>query len=191
MRLTPPSILLLALITLIPIGASGADELPPFDSFKIVLDRNIFNSQRTGDIRKSNKPTTQTQTITPDKITLAGVLINGAEVVAFFDGSRSEYTAAVRLGEKIANHRLVEVRTDQVRLVHNGKTLELPVGFQIQREGEEAWTVTSPPMATESSTETKSTDGSTSSSVTTTTSGGASDAIIKRLMERRKKEMGE
>jgi hypothetical protein len=110
-----------------------ARDAPKYETFQILLTRNIFDPQRRpgehGAIRHREESTTSTT----ERISLEGVLIDKGLAVAFFEGTDASNTATVRLGSEIAGHRLIEVRTDRIRLARKGRTLELPVAGQLSR----------------------------------------------------------
>lgn len=189
------TLIFLGLLTC-PNWAIGVEKAPPFETYKIILDRNIFDSTRSPLPSPRNR---QREEIRPDRIRLTGVFISRKEAVAFFEGSRSQFNSALRPNERIGGLRLLEIRTNHVKLAKNNQILELPINAQMERTGDREWAIsTSTTTIQESaSTSARPAENRNSAKQDPTTTGapskteGASDDLIKRLMERRKKEMGQ
>ncbi|MBM3335087.1 hypothetical protein FJY63_10545 [Candidatus Sumerlaeota bacterium] len=105
---------------------------PSFETFGIVVSRNIFDADRRGPVlaRPVERP--------PDeRIALVGCLINRAstatEIIAFFEGSKQEYEKTAKPGDTIAEWRITQVRTDGVSLEKEGRKMALPVGSGLSR----------------------------------------------------------
>lgn len=152
-----------------------------FLTFKIITDRNIFDSTRSArsarpriENRRPNQPA--------ETITLVGTLSYEAVAYAFFDGSRSESKKALEAGGQIAGYTVKDIGPDQVRLEADGKVIELPVGGQMRRS-ENGWQVVSSSLPRPTA-DAPATDSSSSDS-----SADDESDIIKRLMEKRAKEM--
>lgn len=191
---------------------SPASDAPRLEAFNVLLERNIFDPQRRPNERGGEKSREETAatTSTTERISLDGVMIDGGRAVAFFEGTETQYTVAVRLGEEIAGHRLVEIHTDQVRLEKKGRTLELPVAGQLSRAEKGDWVVAKEviPILGDSSTTSDSTSTDEEKSPSDGEDGpgkkakggrkarGAKDGdsqndMVKKLMERRRKELGQ
>lgn len=197
--------LLLAALALSLTARAGSAEppardVPKFEAFKILLERNIFDPQRRPAERGTPVRQSTVTTSTSERIMLVGVLIDSGQAVAFFDGTTSDGKTAVRVGGEIAGGRLTQVSTDRVRLEKQGRTLELPVAGQLSREKKGDWAIAKEiiplsdgafglggsPLAADGKTTAGATAGSAPSP-----SGNSQDETIRKLMERRRKEMGE
>jgi len=123
--------------------SASARDVPQFETFKILLTRNIFDPQRRPGERRASRhrEDTAVTTSTTERISLDGVLIDKGLAVAFFEGTDASNTATVHLGSQFIGHRLVEVRTDRVRLEKKGRTLELPVAGQLSRSDQGEWEI--------------------------------------------------
>lgn len=199
--MTKIATILLALLTMagfVPAGF-GADDPANFDAFKIILERNIFNASRQAQPPPAQRPRAE---IRPERITLLGVLVDGNNSAAFFDGSRSEYTRAVRTGEEIAGYKVVDIGTDKVRLANGDKKIEIRVASRMEKLGDNPWTLAeggsgSSEFFREDGTSSRSmSDKSQSDSAISSGDGQSGSAepssdLVKRLMERRRREMGE
>ena len=192
---------LLAILTIAGLAPAGhgADDPHGMDAYKIILERNIFNASRQAQPAPGQRPRVE---IRPDRITLLGVLVDGKNSAAFFDGSRSEYTRAVRMGEEIADYRVVAIGTDKVKLADGEKEIEIRVAGRMEKLGDNPWILaegrseSSDGPREERSSATAPSEGSKSDSAISTgnsesASPESSSDLVKRLMERRRREMGE
>jgi hypothetical protein len=137
-------VVVLAILILGFFSAGAADSGGvSYESFRIVLDRNIFDPGRSpGRTSRTEAPDVP---IPPpsqsDRVSLYGALIYEGTAVAFFSGTRDEYNRAARQGEAIAGYRVIEIRTQSVELERDGERIELPVGGGLSRSGEGGWTI--------------------------------------------------
>ena len=150
-----------------------------YASFKIITDRNIFNSTRSG---ASSRPVTdQRKAARVDMVSLVGILCSDKGEYAFFDGSSSEYKQALARGKSIVGYRVAEITPNLVKLESGTNLVQLHVGGQLRRE-DEVWHVadaTIPAPAAASSDTT---------STATDSAGGDENDIVKRLMRQRELE---
>lgn len=104
-------------------------------AFRIIAERNIFNSERIGAVRiaSSRRPARV------ESFKLVGTMAYAKGAFAFFEGSSSELTKVIQADGVIAGHKLVDILTDGVKLEADGKILEVPVGSAMRREDEGAW----------------------------------------------------
>ena len=186
-----------------------------FDSFRIIYDRNIFSANRRAG-QSADLPTSKPQPVQAEQIFLTGTLIQTTgsvrECVAFFEGSKAEYSACPKLGESIAGYRITEIQTEVVRLEKNEERIEIPVGCGLRRQGEGKWQVVSESnspgrremgsfdgrrgsdygqrrdMGSRSRTSSGTPPASTGEAAKTAPSGLSTDEILKKLMERRQQE---
>jgi hypothetical protein len=187
-------------------GRAGAAEsqpardVPKFEAFKILLERNIFDPQRRPAERGAPVRQATVTTPTTERIALVGVLIDSGQATAFFDGTTSGGKVAIRVGGEIAGARLTQVSTDRVRLEKKGRTMDLPMAGQLSRGEKGDWEIAKEviplsgggsgpggsPLAADGKTTVSAAAGSAPSP-----SGNSQDETIRKLMERRRKEMGE
>ena len=112
-------------------ATAARSSTPSFEAFSIVVNRNIFDAERRGQVtRPVERP--------PDeRIVLIGSLISHAstatEIIAFFEGSKQEYEKTAKPGDTIAEWRITQVRTDGATLEKEGQTMVLPVGSALSR----------------------------------------------------------
>jgi hypothetical protein len=157
---------------------------PGFQSYRIVVDRNIFDPDRRAS--RPERRSTPTEPLSqPEELAVTGVLIHDGAAVAFFEGTTPEYSVDLKEGGTIVGYTVVEIRTDRLRISKNGREVELPVGSGLSRQHEGEWELASAPSfldrrelsSSEKSNETKSRDSS-------------STDLLERLRRRREREIG-
>ena len=91
---------------------SGADTSDPkeamtdksstgdFDAFSLILDRNIFDPDRRGprEERRERPPEPPRE----ESFTLLGTMFYSDKQLAFFEGTNSDWSGAVKLGDRVA-----------------------------------------------------------------------------------------
>ncbi len=198
-------------------GETGSEV--SFEAFEIILNRNIFDPNRTADRRKLS-PAEEAAAVKPDlvesateengvddfkseEVALVGTLIDGSTAVAFFTSDSSDFKTVAQRGEMVGEFRLAEIGTGSVKLESEGKKIELPVGSRMSSQRNGDWIIAlniqATPMpknenASESSrkdnSSTPSGEASSSSSTTSpSSSGDSTDDVLKQLMERRRKAL--
>lgn len=174
-------------------------------AFRIVSERNIFNANRSGG---SVRVTSSRRPSRVESFTLVGTLAYEKGDFAFFQGSNSELTKALKPEGVIAGHKLVDILADSVKLEADGKVQDLAVGSSMRREDEGTWKpgegVASssgdssrreeePPSSSRgrddrvSRYDSRERPSSSSSTPSSVSSADQADAL-KRLLERREKE---
>ncbi len=129
-----------------------------FESFEIIVNRNIFDPNRRSDRRKPSPEEEAARAANTsasseegndnfhsEEMALVGTLIDGGTSVAFFTSENSDFKTVALLGETIGDFRLAEIRTEHVKLENNGKTIELPVGSRMSSQRDGGWTVAANP----------------------------------------------
>lgn len=165
-----------------------------FPSFRIIAERNIFNTTRSGRSTAAAAPRETRRAARTDSFTLVGTMDYAKGSVAFFDGSGSEYRKALRSEATIAGYQLVSILPDAVELAQGSNTVHLRIGAQMRREEGGEWRAADLTAATDSSQPDSevadTTDGVTASEPSG--DGGAGDGeseVLKRLMQQREKEL--
>lgn len=119
-------------------AAKPAAALPPsFESFKAILDRNIFNTRRS--VRQAEAPPVQRREVVVESFALLGTLDYPKGWVAFFEGSSTSYRKAVKVDESIGGCKVTAIEPALVMLEANGKPMSLPVGYMLRREDDGEW----------------------------------------------------
>ena len=164
-----------------------------FEDFQLVSERNIFDPNRDAAVRQeepSKEPVAEDVPAT-ESITLTGVLLDSATAVAFFEGPPIQESNAFHLGDKVAELRVASITTAGVNLRQNEETLELPVGWSLERNGEDTWQLSGESTRLDSDSWTNEDPGSSSSeeSDQDNSEDPATNEILKRMLERRSKEL--
>jgi len=173
-------------------GAADETNTPSalsYESFQIILDRNIFNQNRSGRSRDYTRVRSE-RTPRTDAFTLRGTMSYEKGWFAFFDGTSSDYRKAVQPVETIAGFKLLSVGPEGVKLESNGKQIELQVGRQMKRPEGGEWQLANPNEVVETAVASAGSGESNvqaSASEPAAVSGGESD-ILKRLMQKREQE---
>jgi len=177
-------------------------------SFHIISERNIFNANRSGGTVRS---TSTKRPVRVETFALVGTMAFEKGAFAFFEGSSTEFTRALKADGLIAGHKVVDILANGVKLELDGQVMELAIGSGLRREDQGTWKTTelagvenSPGSASESGNRSnrngRSRRGDDSSPERSTETGSSSPAssdsapnadqseILKRLMERRAKE---
>ena len=108
-----------------------------FSAFQIVSERNIFDPNR--------QPRVRTPRATPrppkivDSFSLVGTMSYSNVLLAFFDGTSSDYRKSLKPGDKIANYTASEIGQDVVKLISGTNEIELKVGMQMRRSADGNW----------------------------------------------------
>ena len=116
---------------------------PRFETFDLVLKRNIFDPARRPNMPEQSEKPVYAAPPRKEYLALLGVLICGGESVAFFEETSGGSGKQVRAGDEIAGFRVLGVATDRIRLEKAKQQQELPVGWQLVRQGETEWQISS------------------------------------------------
>ena len=171
-------------------GAQAADA-KGYDAFKGVRTRNIFDPNRKA-VRLEASRSSEPRKPRSSSFTLTGTMVREGRSLAFFSGSRSEFSKVISVGDSVANYKVTTIEPGQVELERDGKKLTLAIGklFQIESapgappepdEPEE-------PAKTEGTEGTKTTDAAAPPAPPA--GGDAKSETMRKMMEKRAKEMG-
>jgi hypothetical protein len=108
-----------------------------FSAFQIVSERNIFDPNRQPRVRTPR--TTPRPPKIVDSFSLVGTMSYSNVLLAFFDGTSSDYRKSLAPGGKIANYTAAEIGQDVVKLVSGTNEIELKVGMQMRRSADGKW----------------------------------------------------
>ena len=106
-----------------------------FEAFRLISDRNIFNSTRTGRRDRSSEESAPRL----DVITLVGTMESDRGLRAFFEGSSSAFRKALRVGESIESFKVSQVSPTGAELEREGTQFSLRVGQQLRRAEGGEW----------------------------------------------------
>jgi hypothetical protein len=194
-------VVIVCTVTLATVLNYAADEAPAgapeFKDFKIILDRNVFDPSRS---QRSSREERTRRVQPPDRLVLAGALIDNQRAVAFFEGSKREYNTEIQRGETIDGYVITSIRTDRIIMQKGNHRIDLPVGSSLTKRSGEDWALSSretyddSPPRYDSSEKDSVTSGSIASgaqerSTASNVNVGSSNDIMKKLMERRRQEV--
>jgi hypothetical protein len=156
-----------------------------FEAFQSIVERNIFNPNRSGRTRavQEDKPPRL------DEISLVGTMDYDKGLVAFFHSPDSAFQKTVREGESIGDFKVQRITSAGVELTRGENKVALQVSQQLQRAEGGDWVVAStpPPAAGASGAGTSPTSRS-SETVPVEIPADASD-VLKRLLKKREKQL--
>lgn len=156
------------------------------EAFRLIATRNIFDPNRyPGSTRGPDRPSPPPKRT--ELFTLVGSISYDKGDFAFFDGSSSDYKKTVKPGDTFAGYKVAQVTPDKVTLESGDKKIELSVGGQMKRQGDEEWKVNSQSEPFGSMSSSGSSGASSTNSSDSSGNGEMPDAL-KRLLEQRKNE---
>jgi hypothetical protein len=176
-----------------------------FNAFRFVRNRAIFDPGRQSMQRETSSAPSQTISRS-NFIALTGTMVAGGKKLAFFNGSRSEYSKVIPEGESIADFKLTSIGPGQVELSLAGKLVTVAVGQHVPLAGSSIPATSDVPVTAEvpaGSTPNASPSGSSPISAPnpSATAPGSAPAtapapaptsdkseLLRRMMERRQKE---
>jgi len=161
--------------------ATNSPAIADYSAFRIVADRNIFNPNRYAHTNGRRS----TASRSAPAFSLVGTMTGRNGMLAFFDGTDSDYRKVLAVNGTIAGYQVTAITLNGVRLTSTNKPVELAVGDRMRREGN-AWQPADqgdlPASATES--ETPPSDQAPAPS-----DGGEANDVLKKLMQQREQEM--
>ena len=194
-------------------GAARVPQGIQFENFELILDNNIFNSNREDRARlEAERQRARESSIPVDRFSLVGTMHNNDESLAFFSGSSSRYNTVLKTGEQIEGYSVKEIHEKNILLEKEGNELEFSVGMGMTRRGDDPWEIvqnagsdfrgSSGSGRSRSSSRSSrgpsrdnrppSRTSSNSSSTATSEPDAASKSdILKRMMERRRQQMNQ
>jgi hypothetical protein len=161
-----------------PRNDSSVAPTAPFDNFRLITERNIFNPNRTGRRERSEEQAPRT-----DYLSLVGTLESDKGLRAFFDGSDSSLRKALRVGDTIDKFKVAKITPNVVDLERDGKTISMRVGQQFRRPEGADWNTASAETVNREVAPAKA-DAAAPAAVP----ADASD-LVRQMMERRNKQL--
>jgi hypothetical protein len=165
----------------VPVAAAPANS---FEAFGLVVERNIFNPNRTG--RSASAP--EAKPVRVDEIALVGTMMSDEGLRAFFESADSRFRKTVRVGDSIAEFKVARISSSGVDLAQGDTALALLVAQRLRRVEGGAWTVDT--SGTEAAQGTGLTAGrrAVEPGAPAEIPADASD-VLKRLMKKREKQL--
>jgi hypothetical protein len=113
-----------------------------YAAFRIIADRNIFNSRRKAGMTNSiASPRTNAPAARTESFALVGTMRYEKGYFAFFDGSASDYKKVLKPEDTISGFKIKEVRPSAVVLQSATNEMEMKVGTQLSRVDKGEWKV--------------------------------------------------
>ena len=175
-------------------GALAAEKVAGFDAFRLMRTKNMFDPSR----RPARTETASARTTAPGRenksstLTLTGTMVTDGKVLAFFSGTRADYSKVLSVGGTIADCKITAITATEVEMERGGKPGTLAVGHQLQIDGApsdvpapEPTAAAPAPGAAPADSAAPATGGPTAGPAP---SNDKSD-VLRRMMERREKEM--
>ncbi|MEI8235117.1 MAG: hypothetical protein WCH57_10595 [Verrucomicrobiota bacterium] len=175
--------------------ATPAPKKPGFDAYALLRTRNIFDPERQPGATTDATPAASTQAPPgrADFAALTGIMITSEKPLAFFSGSRPEYSGVLPAGSAIAGARLARITADAIEIERNGKRTLVAVGQTVPLDATSAPTAAPTPIAAPdpSASSAAPTGAATfpSSPAASTPASADREALIRRMMEKRQKEL--
>jgi len=107
-----------------------------FDAFQMVRLKNIFDPNRKPmRVDSSSESKSAKDRNRPSYFTLTGTMVAEGRSLAFFSGSRSEFSKVLPVGEMVGGYKVVSITSAQTELEHDGKSVVMTVGMSQQIDG--------------------------------------------------------
>ena len=116
-----------------PTNALAGNDYP---SFRIIAERNIFDPNRYPHTTRTVRRTANNRT---PAFSLVGTMTYKKGMLAFFDGTDSDYRKVLGLNGVINGYTVAEITLHGVRLESAGKSVEMKVGAHMRQEGKGEW----------------------------------------------------
>jgi hypothetical protein len=159
-----------------------------FDAFRVIVDRNIFNPNRSG---RSSRSADEAPAVRTDTIAFVGTMDYDKGVFAIFDGSEAGFRKKLRAGDSVGPFAIKRVTSDSVDLEREGQASTLKIGQQLRRPEGGEWSVSGIDLSRPDATSSRSgylgrpaADPSAAPAIPS----DASDTL-RRLMEQRQKQL--
>lgn len=173
------------------------NQSPRWENFRLFLERNIFSAFRRAGKRRQDAPSqkaAQPRSAPPPALRLYGTMIYGTNAFAFFGGSLAK--GAFSPGQEVSGFQLERLDSKKVVLQRGEKTFELKVGQVLVQLGEDRWetrNAASAPLINTEGSKTLALGGPETKqpSANSQSKTPVPEDIMRRLMERRRRELGQ
>jgi|GEM_PF-3590990 len=169
--------------------AGAAVELP--EAYRVIAQRNLFSPSRTPAVAHSG-PIVPPAPPPTETVTLTGVALLEGRPTALFTGSTPGLNGVRRPGERldIGAVGAVDLAGATIDTGTDGGTLRLSVGQSLRRIVGQPWAVSSEAVPLSASASAAAPATAPAAAPGAAPVGGSSD-MLQRLLERRKKELGQ
>ena len=175
-------------------GAQAAEKVAGFDAFRLMRTKNMFDPNR----RPARTETASAQRPAPARenksssLTLTGTMVTEGKTLAFFTGTRADYSKVLSVGGTIADCKITAIKPTEVEMERGGKPGALAVGHHLQIEGAPSDVPAEEPAAATPAPGAPPADPAAPAPAGPTTGPAPSNDksdVLRRMMERREKEM--
>ena len=169
-----------------PAATDSAASKLDYNSFRLIVERNIFNPNRAPHRAGAAAPPPKRT----DYVSLVGIMSYEKGEFAFFSGTSSSYEKAAKVADSIADYKVTEINSlsNSVKLAAGTNRLEMLVGMSLRRDDGGEWSLSHAPAAYTAATASAASPDSTASSTTGTASSADDNDVIKRMMQRRQQQ---
>lgn len=157
-----------------------------YDTFRLLRTRNIFSPDRQA-TRSQTRTRTESTSERAPFLALTGTMVTPEKSLAFFSGSRPEYTQVVKRPAKIADMEVKSISASHVELEHEGRLVVLAVGQQVALGEKGPGEVANSPSAAPATT--TSVPLPQTSSPDRPAPAGDRSELLRRMMERRQQQI--
>jgi len=129
--------------------ATNSSSRYDYSAFKLINERNIFNTRRSPRYVPSDRR--ETRRTRSESFALVGTMRYEKGLFAFFDGTRSDYRKVLKQDDTIAGFKITAIEPSHVVLASATNEVDLRVGKQLRREDEGEWKMSDRPEVIEAS----------------------------------------
>jgi hypothetical protein len=130
-------VLMIVLLAIVALGTTAPVRIPPppllprrpisfAQSFRLLLERNIFDSSRSPYVYQTN--VTTTPTVQQNMLTLTGLVEEGGAYAAFIENSGTNTTTKYKIGDAVSGGKIIGAGMDYVDLLTGGRTIHVTLG---------------------------------------------------------------
>ena len=156
-------------------------ESPEFSDFRIILERNIFDSERKS-FREAPPAVTELKEETLTAIRLGGVFATDGEYSAYCESSIPDYEGKWKKGDVIAGFTIKEINTKAVRLESEKNNIEWNIGASLVKDRDEGWKASEQFIPV---------SGTKQDAEKTGADTDAGKSVLQKLMERRRRQLSQ
>ena len=165
-------------------GAQAAEKVAGFEAFRLMRTKNMFDPNRRP-VRSETGSARNTAPVRENKsstLSLTGTMVTEGKTLAFFSGTRADYSKVLAVGGTIADCKITAIKATEVEMERGGKPGVLAIGHQLQIEGAPSDLPAAEPDPDPAA------PAPAPGAAAPAPSNDKSD-VLRRMMERREKEM--
>ena len=170
-------------------GDERNDERQFWDNYRVLVERNIFSRNRSRPLERGVSEPKRTAAPAPESyFVLKGIVQQNKDYIAFFENTRTGEAVKVRKGDNIARGSLKNLTLDYIEFGLDANTVKVVIGNTLVGKTSSA-AVTYDELVEWSESSSKSSESATSGEGSE--QKDEDEEVLRRLMERRKREVGE